>query len=84
MQKKKNQWESFLSQAGKGKYCYIMLYSDRQQYAQCFENKVESYSPGKFGEDYIVGINGPLNTEDFSDFLTSMDETLTYTNTAAI
>jgi hypothetical protein len=72
LQKRKNQWEKYLRQTRGGRYCYIMLYADSQNYETCFDKK-QNFAPGEFGNDYIVGINGPLNEGQLDSLLADLD-----------
>lgn len=76
LQSRKNQWEQFLRQRGKDNYCYIMLYRNTDQFNTCFDKKGESFAPGELGEDFVVGINGPMTPENVDRFFTNMDQTI--------
>ena len=73
LQKRKNAWEKYLRQNRGGRYCYIMLYPDATTYSDCF-NGEEAFAPGEFGNDYIVGVNGPLNEGQLNEFLDNLDQ----------
>ncbi len=75
MQSRKNQWEQFLRKRGKDNYCYIMLYSDPNQFKTCFD-KDDSFAPGEMGEDYVLGIKGPMSAENVDQFFTNLDQTI--------
>ena len=73
LQKRKNQWDKFLRKDGAGKYCYIMLYSDQENFSKCFDRPNHQYVPTNFGDDYIIGINGPLDTNGLDRFVENFD-----------
>ena len=73
LQSRKNQWEQFLRQRGKDNYCYIMLYRDSSQFETCFEEDA-NFAPGDMGEDYVLGIKGPMTPESVDHFFTDMDQ----------
>jgi hypothetical protein len=79
LQSRKNKWEQFLRTRGKDNYFYIMLYSDADQFSHCFEGIEQKYAPGDMGEDFVVGINGPLTPENVDHFFTDMDRTIGFT-----
>ena len=76
LQSRKNQWEQFLRQRGKDNYCYIMLYPDQDQFADRFSEKDKSFAPGDMGEDFVVGIQGPMSPENVDHFFADMDKTI--------
>ena len=73
LQSRKNQWEQFLRKRGKNNYCYIMLYSDPSQYTSRFEQCEEMFQSGEMGEDFVLGINGPMTPETVDHFFSDMD-----------
>jgi len=74
LQSRKNQWEQFLRQRGNDNYCYIMLYSDPDQFTTRFKNQGENFAPGEMGEDFVLGIQGPMTAEVVDNFFADMDE----------
>ncbi|MCB0378973.1 MAG: hypothetical protein KDD33_10810 [Bdellovibrionales bacterium] len=80
MQKRKNEWEKFLRSRGKGNYCYLMLYPEQSQFAQCFENGDSNFSPGEMGEDFVIGINGPLDATRMQALMDDIDGQIGYQN----
>ncbi len=76
LQSRKNQWEQFLRKRGNNNYCYIMLYRDSDQFKTCFDPNVEGFAPGEMGEDFVVGIEGPMSPENVDHFFTNMDQTI--------
>ncbi len=74
LQKRKNQWEQFLRKRGKDNYCYIMLYRDALQFEDCFSEREKSFAPGEMGEDFVVGIKGPMSPEVVDQFFADMDK----------
>ena len=76
LQSRKNQWERFLRKRGKDNYCYIMLYADHAQFDTCFENCEEGFAPGNMGEDFVLGVKGPMSPDLVDRFFADMDQTL--------
>lgn len=74
LQSRKNQWERFLRKRGKDNYCYIMMYTDSSQFSDCFSSAEDSFAPGEMGEDFILGINGPMTPETVDQFFTRFDQ----------
>lgn len=72
LQSRKNQWEKFLRQRGSDNYCYILLYTSSNEYQTRFENE-ESFSPGEMGEDFVLGISGPMTNDALEKFISEMD-----------
>ena len=60
LQSRKNQWEKFLRKRGNNNYCYVMLYKNEEQYSECFQENSESFARGEMGEDFVLGIRGPV------------------------
>ena len=77
LQKRKNQWEKFLREKGSSNYCYIMLYSDPKMFEKCFRGE-STYAPADFGDDYLIGINGPMDSDGFGRFLENIDQEIGY------
>jgi|GEM_PF-6075476 len=73
MQSRKNQWEKFLNKKAGGKYCYIMLYADGRHFNECFQGDESPYAPGSFGDDFVMGVNGPLSSDSLTQFLKTLD-----------
>ncbi len=76
LQSRKDQWEQFLRKRGKDNYCYIMMYSNPSQFDTCFEIDGQSFAPGEMGEDFVVGIKGPMTPESVESFFENMDQTI--------
>lgn len=76
LQSRKNQWEQFLRKRGKNNYCYIMMYNDPSNFQNCFPQGEESFAPGEMGEDFVLGINGPMTPESVDHFFSNMDQTI--------
>ena len=76
MQTRKNQWERFLRQRGKNNYCYIMLYRDSTQFETSFDQIADNFAPGEMGEDFVLGIRGPMTPESVDQFFTNIDRTI--------
>jgi hypothetical protein len=76
LQSRKQQWEKFLRQRGPENYCYIMMYSQPEQYQTCFADNDEGFAPADMGEDFVVGINGPMTAEKVDRFFSDMDRTI--------
>ena len=75
LQKRKNHWEKFLNERGAGdNFCYIMLYSESDQYKKCFDQGEGHFSPVDMDGDYVVGINGPLDEMGVDQLLTNLDD----------
>ena len=72
LQSRKNQWEQFLRKRGNNNYCYIMLYSDSDQFSARFESESD-YAPGEMGADFVMGIQGPMTPEAVDHFFSDMD-----------
>lgn len=81
LQSRKNQWEKFLRQRGKDNYCYIMLYRDNQDFLQCFETPELDFAPGEMGEDFILGIKGPMNEALVDKFFDDIDKRIGFQKT---
>lgn len=73
LQSRKNQWEQYLRKRGKDNYCYIMLYADPSQYDQRFNDETTTFAPGEMGEDFVLGIKGPMTPETVDQFFADMD-----------
>lgn len=80
LQRRKNEWEKFLSSRGEGNnFCYIMIYSESNQYEECFDKEKAEFSPTDMGSDFVVGINGPLNPQSVDHLLASLDNKIGFT-----
>jgi hypothetical protein len=78
LQQRKEQWENFLRQRGDNNYFYIMLYSDDSQFSGRFQGESGFYAPGEMGEDFIVGIRGPMTPERVDTLFTDLDSQIGY------
>lgn len=74
LQSRKNQWEKFLRARGTNNYCYIMLYSDDRQFKRSFADESSYFAPGEMGEDYILGIKGPMTPDLVTQFFVNVDQ----------
>lgn len=81
LQSRKQHWEKFLRERGTSNYCYIMLYSDAQQFQRSFANEATFFAPGEMGEDYILGIQGPMTPDLVSQFFENIDQKIGFTAT---
>ena len=81
LQSRKNQWEKFLRKRGSNNYCYIMLYSDPSQFRTCFSDESATVAPGEMGEDFVLGINGPMTPEVVDQFFARVDQEIGFTDT---
>ena len=74
LQSRKNQWEKFLRKRGNDNYCYIMMYRDQQEFSTRFTDEANPvFAPGDMGEDYVLGINGPLSAEAVDSLFANLD-----------
>lgn len=80
LQSRKNQWEKFLRTRGPSNYCYILLYRTAEEFGLRFNNTYD-YAPGEMGEDFVLGINGPMTPQKIESFLSSMDDQIGYAST---
>lgn len=78
LQCRKNQWEKFLRERGSNNYCYIMLYNDPHQFKKSFVDEGQPFAPGEMGEDYILGIQGPMTPDLVTEFFASIDQKIGY------
>ncbi len=83
LQSRKDQWEQFLRQRGEQNYCYIMLYRDKNEFQDRFESTEVSFAPGEMGEDYILGIRGPMTPELVESFFADLDKKIGFEATAS-
>ena len=74
LQSRKTQWEKFLRQRGKNNYCYIMLYKNEEQFGYSFQDSPKDIVPGEMGEDYVLGIKGPMTPQLVDQFFDNVDE----------
>lgn len=84
LQSRKNQWEQFLRKRGKNNYCYIMMYSNPDQFRTCFNVEGDVVAPGEMGEDFILGINGPMTPETVDHFFDRVDKQIGFQETATL
>ena len=55
----------------------IMLYSDPKNFERCFRGE-SLYAPADFGDDYLIGVNGPMDDDGFGRFLENIDQEIGY------
>ena len=76
LQSRKNQWEKFLRARGSDNYCYILLYGHQDQLVSRFNVPEKYFETGEMGEDFILGIGGPLTTDQIDELLDNLDQTM--------
>ncbi len=74
LQSRKNQWEQFLRKRGTMNYCYIMLYNNAKDFKNSFENAQGYFAPGEMGEDFVIGIQGPMTPTTVDQFFAEVDQ----------
>ncbi len=79
LQSRKQLMEQFLRLRGKNNYCYIMLYSDPKEFKKSFEGTTDFFAPGEMGEDFVIGIKGPMNPETVDSFFMDIDRRIGFT-----
>ena len=84
LQSRKSQWEKFLRQRGSNNYCYIMLYNQGADLQTRFQSKDDQFAPGEMGEDYVLGIQGPMTPDRVDNFFTRFDKEIGYCATEAV
>lgn len=81
LQSRKNQWEKFLRQRGSNNYCYIMLYKEGADLKTRFQSEDQRFAPGEMGEDYVLGVQGPMTSERVDEFFNRFDREIGFTPT---
>ena len=57
-----------------------MMYRDNQEFSTRFTEEGESFfAPGDMGEDFILGINGPLTSDAVDQMFSSLDRQIGFT-----
>lgn len=59
---------------------FVMLYPNEETFLQSFESNDQQKVIEKMGKDYILGIKGPLQDEDFPDLLDMIEGILEQMN----
>ena len=76
LQSRKKAWQHFLDSRGTDNYCYILLYPDHTQYENRFDHSRENFSPREMGENFLLGIKGPMLSASVDQLFENMDQTL--------